>query len=160
MGQSPVRVATHWHPGAYDSPVVTNPPLRFMKADPGRRDSELFRFRLPHRRSLSRSAKFSDERHTAALLLMVHPLSWGARRACSLRFRRRRQSDCFSAPHLHHTPTPGYYFPATLCINNGGDATTRTTYADNDGIVRRRSLPGSICFDARFVDSILHDVPL
>jgi hypothetical protein len=40
------------------------------------------------------------------------------------------------APPPTPTPTPCYYFPATLCINSGGDATTRTTYSDNDGIVR------------------------
>jgi hypothetical protein len=40
------------------------------------------------------------------------------------------------APSPTPPPTGGYYFPATLCINNGGDATIRTTYADNDGIVR------------------------
>ncbi len=28
------------------------------------------------------------------------------------------------------------YFPGTLCINNGGTPTTRTSYADNDGVVR------------------------
>jgi len=28
------------------------------------------------------------------------------------------------------------YFPGTLCINNGGTPTTRTSYADDDGIIR------------------------
>jgi hypothetical protein len=30
----------------------------------------------------------------------------------------------------------GIYFPATLCINNAASTSTRTGYADNDGIIR------------------------
>ena len=109
-------------PQAFSAPQLTqSPPAAFMKADP---------------RS-TRFGIFQMDTNPTGNSRIINSI-WPSGSAALANGYGGNVSTTFPAP-VEHAPqrfAGTNYFPATLCINNAASTSTRTGYADDDGIIR------------------------